>query len=116
MGSSHLPCRIVGVFSGRYQLYCSQGVLITSFCATELTPLASGSSISLENWRQAPKVSLRSVADDPALLECCNCDIPLCSGSIVISSALEEENEAPNLWVNNGAYSLSHRDRGGDFV
>ena len=112
MGSSHLPCRIVGVFSGRYQLYCSQGVLITSFCATELTPLASGSSISLENWRQAPKVSLRSVADDPALLECCNCDIPLCSGSIVISSASEEENEAPNLWVNNGAYSLSHRDRG----
>ena len=101
MGSSHLPCRIVGVFSGRYQLYCSQGVLITSFCATELTALASGSSISLENWRQAPKVSLRSVADDPALLECCNCDIPMCSGSIVTCSASEEENEAPNLWVNN---------------
>ena len=112
MGSSHLPCHIVGVFSGQYQLYCSQDFLITSFCATELTPLASGSFISLANWRQAPKVSLRSVADDPALLECCNCDIPVCSGSIVISSASEEENEAPNLWVNNGAYSLSHRDRG----
>ena len=111
MGSSHLHCRIVGVFSGRYQLYCSQGGLLTSFCATELTPLASGSSISLENWRQAPKVSLRSVADDPALLECCNCDIPVCSGSIVISLASEEENEAPNLWVNNGAYSLSHCGR-----
>ena len=108
MGSSHLPYRIVGMFSGRYQLYCSQG---TSFFATELTSLASGSSISLENWRQAPKVSLRSVADDPALLECCNYDIPVYSGSIVISLA-SEENEAPNLWVNNGAYTLSHCDRG----
>ena len=58
MGSSHFPCRIVGVFSGRYQPYCSKGVLITSFCATELTPLASGFSISLENWQQAPKVLL----------------------------------------------------------
>ena len=50
MGSSHLPCRIVGEFGGRYQLYCIKGVLITSFCATELTPLATGSGISLENW------------------------------------------------------------------
>ena len=70
MGSCHLPCHIVGVFSGRYQLYCSEGILITSFCATEWTPLGSVSSISLENWQQAPKVSLRSVADTPALLEC----------------------------------------------
>ena len=27
MGSSHLPCRVVGEFDGRYQLYCSKGVL-----------------------------------------------------------------------------------------
>ena len=81
MGSCHLPCHIVGVFSSRYELYCSEGILITSCCATELTPMASGSSTSLENWRQVPKISLRSVADNSALLECCNCDIPVCSGN-----------------------------------
>ena len=31
MGSSHLPCRVVGEFDGRYQLYCSNGVLSTTF-------------------------------------------------------------------------------------
>ena len=31
MGSSHLPCRVVGEFDGRYQLYCSKGVLSTTF-------------------------------------------------------------------------------------
>ena len=31
MGSSHLPCRVVGEFDGRYQLYCSKGVLDTTF-------------------------------------------------------------------------------------
>ena len=50
MGSSHLPCRIVREFGSRYQLYCTKGVLITSFCATQPTPLATGSVVSLENW------------------------------------------------------------------
>ena len=31
MGDYHVPCRIVGEFAGRYQLYCSKGVLNTSF-------------------------------------------------------------------------------------
>ena len=30
MGSSHLPCRVVGEFDGRYHLYCSKGVLNTT--------------------------------------------------------------------------------------
>ena len=29
--------------------------------------------------RQAPKVSLRSVASDSAIIEPCNCQIPVCS-------------------------------------
>jgi hypothetical protein len=29
MGDFHAPCRIVGEFAGRYQLYCSKGVLNT---------------------------------------------------------------------------------------
>ena len=61
MGQFHLSCRIVGEFGGRYQLYCSKGVLNTYFCLSELIPLADGSPISLENWWQAPKVSLHVI-------------------------------------------------------
>ena len=111
MGQFHLSCRIVGEFGGRYQLYCSKGVLNTSFCLSELIPLADGSPISLENWRQAPKVSLHNVARDPKMVERCNCHASICSDSIVISSASEEEREVPDLWVNNGAYRLTHSDR-----
>ena len=82
-----------------------------SFCWSELIPLADGSPISLENWRQAPKVSLHNVARDPMLVECCNCRVPICSESIVISSASEEEIEAPELWINNGSYHLTQSDR-----
>ena len=112
MGSYHLPCRIVGEFGGRYQLYCTKGVLITSFCATELTPLATGSVISLENWRKAPKILLRNAADDTMLIECSNCDVPSSFDIATISSASEGESEAPEPWVNNGAYKLSRSDEG----
>ena len=111
MGQFHLSCRIVGEFGGRYHLYCSKGVLNTSFCWSELIPLAGGCHIPLENWRRASKVSLQNVARDPTLVERCNCHVPICSDSIVISSASEEEHEAPDLWVNKGAYCLTHDDR-----
>ena len=42
MGSSHLPCRVVGEFDGRYQLYCSKGVLNTTFSRAEVIPMANG--------------------------------------------------------------------------
>ena len=111
MGQFHLSCCIVGEFGGWYHLYCSKGVLNTSFCWSELIPLADGSHIPLENWRQAPKVSLHSVVRDPTLVERCICHVPICSDSIVISSASEEEHEAPDLWENKGAYCLTHDDR-----
>ena len=41
MGSSHLPCRVVGEFDGRYQLYCSKGVLNTTFSRAEVIPMAT---------------------------------------------------------------------------
>ena len=53
MDTSHLPCHIVGEFDSRYQLYCTKGILITSFCAAELTPLAGGPVISLEKTSKA---------------------------------------------------------------
>ena len=111
MGRFHFPCCIVGVFGGRYQLYCPNSVLNTSFGQTELVPLGSCFPIPLRNWRQATKVSLHSVACEPAVVECCNYCVPISSDSIVISSASEEENEAPELCVDNCAYSLTHVDR-----
>ena len=75
MGDFHVLCRIVGEFAGRYQLYCSKGVLNTSFSSTELTPLSSFSPIQLDEWRWAPKVSPCSVIDDPALREPCTCHV-----------------------------------------
>ena len=110
MGKYHLPCRIVNVLGGRYQLYCTKGVLVTSFCATELSPLASDSVIPIENWRKAPRVSLRSAIEDTTLIQGCNCDVPDFD-STLISSASEGKSETLELWVNNTAYSLSHRDK-----
>jgi hypothetical protein len=75
VGDFHAPCRIVGEMAGRYQLYCSKGVLNTSFSSTELTPLTSFSPIPLNEWRWAPKVSPRSVINDPALRESCTCHV-----------------------------------------
>ena len=109
MGDFHVPCR---GFAGRYQLYCSKGVLNTSFSCTELIPVSGCSPIPLDEWRKAPRISLRSVTNDSALHEYCNCCVPQTSESIVLSSASEEENEAPEMWVSNGAaYNLSCRDR-----
>ena len=41
--------------------------------------MARCTPIPMEEWRQAPKVSLRSVASDSAIIEPCNCQIPVCS-------------------------------------
>ena len=73
--------------------------------------MARCAPIPMEEWRQAPKVSLRSAASDSAMIEHCNCQIPVCSEDTDIISVSEEEHEAPVMWVNNGAYCLSHSDQ-----
>ena len=64
--------------------------------------MARCTPIPMEEWQQAPKVSLRSV------IEHSNCQIPVYSEDTDIISVSEEESEAPVMWVNNGAYCLSH--------
>ena len=105
----HILCRIVGEFASWYQLYCSKGVLNTSFSCTELIPV---SGCSLNEWRKAPRITLHSATSDATLHEHCNCSVPEASESIVISSSSEDESEAPEMWVNNGAYTLNCRDKG----
>ena len=111
MGRSHLSCRVVGEFDGRYQLYCSKGVLNTTFSRAEVIPMALCTPIPMEEWRQAPKISLRNIASDAAMIEPCNCQLPVCSVDTDIISVSEDESEAPVMWVNNGAYCLSHSDQ-----
>ena len=92
LGNYHVICRIVRIVSSRdlghcYQLYCSSGVLSTCYPGDMLS-VSSQSSVSLDKWRQAPKVSLRSVheAGDLASLELCTCKLLEPSESIVLSS------------------------------
>ena len=110
LGGDHLPCRIVRKFCARYQLYCSKGVLETTFSHTELTNIANNVPILLDNWRQAPTISLRNATRDPELVEHCVCHIPLCPEGIVVSSDSEEGSEVTDIWVDNGAYCLSHTE------
>ena len=70
--------------------------------------MARCTPIPMEEWREA---SLCSVASDSARIEPCNCQIPVCSEDTDIISVSEEEHEAPVMWVNNGAYCLSHSDQ-----
>ena len=72
----HIVCRIVGEFAGRYQLYCTKGVLNTSFSCTELISVTECSPLPLTEWRKAPKVTLRSATNDTTLHEHCNCIVP----------------------------------------
>ena len=107
----HILCHIVGEFAGWYQLYCAKGVLNTSFSCTELIPVTGCSPIPLNEWRKAPKITLRSATNNTTLHEHCNCSVPETSESIVISSASEDENKAPDMWVNNVAYTLNCCDK-----
>ena len=55
------PCRVVGEFDGRYQLYCSKGVLSTTFSRAEVLPMARCTPIPM--------------ASDSAIIEPCNCQM-----------------------------------------
>ena len=86
-------------------------VRLRCFSSSEVIPLTTCASIPLDKWRQAPKVSLRSLTRDPAIAEHCDCNLTLCSESIVVSSASEAEDTEHNMWVKNHVYSLTHHDR-----
>ena len=112
LGECHVPCRVVRDFGNCYQLYCSKGVLTTSFSGSELVvPHSKCHSIPLDRWRQAPRVSIRSIVHDPAILEHCDCNLPKFSESTVILSSSEDEDRGGEMWVRNVLYTLTHDDR-----
>ena len=104
----------MGCFGNTFQLYCSKGILNTSFPGSELiVPLSKCRSIQLDKWRLAPRVSLRSIASDSAVTECCDCSFPKSSECTVILSSSEDEDKGVGrgIWVKNELYSLTHDDR-----
>ena len=108
----HIPCLIVEEFSGsRYQLYCTKGVLNTSFSSSELIPVSSCSPIPLHLWRTAPRITLCCATNDTTLHEPCNCSVMETFESIVISSASEVGSKEPEVWVSNAAYTLNPWDK-----
>ena len=95
-------------FGGQYQLYCSAGILSTTFPSKEVIPWTNSHSIPLNNWHQAPRVKLHSIADNAAFTKDCDCDLFQPSECITISSASEDEDRG---WVSNELYSLTQQDR-----
>ena len=67
--------------------------------------------MTLDKWRQAPKVPLQSIDSDLAVIKPCDCDVPLCPESILVPSASEDDDTGHDMWVNNLLYSLTNQDR-----
>ena len=112
LGERHLPCRIVRDLGNRYQLYCPKGVLTNSFSGSELdVPPSKCASIPLHGWRQAPRISLRSLARDVAVTEHCDCSLPEKSEYAIILSSSEDEDVGCGMWIKNLLYALTHDDQ-----
>ena len=104
-GGQHAVCRIVRDFGAQHQLFCSLGIISTPISEVELVPL-NDCSISLDAWRQAPMVSLRSLITDPSCLELCNCSLPTIPDIIKLKSP-DGESTGSDMWVKNALYSLT---------
>ena len=63
-------------------------------------------SVSLDTWRQAPMVSLRSLITDPSCLELCNCSLPTIPDIIELKSP-DGESTGSDMWVKNALSSLT---------
>ena len=56
-----------------YQLYCRKGILDKTYSNEELTSWDDDRSITFDAWRQASKVSFKSVINDSSCIELCTC-------------------------------------------
>ena len=104
LGNKHIVCRIVTDCDGRFQLYCSTGVLNRSVCGTE--PVQSAEPIVLHKWRQAPGVPFSDVVASGLTIEC-SCTLPESSENVHVISSSEDEEQGSEMCVANPVYSLS---------
>ena len=66
-----------------YQLYCRKGILNKTYSSEELTSLDDDSSITLDVWRQASRISFKSVMDDPTCMKSCSFVLSKSTDSVI---------------------------------
>ena len=110
LDNHHIPCRVVQMFGEKCVLYCRKGVLKSGYATSRLLALSSDWSVS------AKKISLKEVANDPASLERCNCDLGKPVKEDVAVFDLTKESGAvsspsvstvSSVWVTTPLYTLS---------
>ena len=111
--NQHVPCRIVTKSRKGYQLYCRKGILNRNYSSKELTISDGDSSISLDAWRQASRISFKSVTNDPTCVEVCNCIISSKSTESIIELTDDSDVMSTDgaMWVRNALYSLTNDDK-----
>ena len=114
MTNCHVPCRVVQSVDGKhwYQVYCRAGILNRHYTSEELTASSIAHSLSLERWRQAPKIALRDLANDSSCLEQCTCNLSKSTQEVIVLSDDSDVDPAKdNRWLHNQLFSLTHDEK-----
>jgi hypothetical protein len=107
--NQHVPCRIVRKSKKGYQLYCSKGIL-----SDELSSLDGNRCITLDAWRQASKISFKSVINDSSCMEVCHYALSKSAENVVdveLTSSDDVTSTGITMWVQNAVYSLTNSDQ-----
>ena len=99
------------------QLCCDKRVLKRGYAISDLIPLSSGWTVSLDNWRTATEVSIADAVSDPANnIEVCTClanhtqnIVDLTSSSDAVSA--DAATTATSNWLCNTLYNLASTHR-----
>ena len=94
--SQHVPCRIVRKFRKGYQLYCKKGILNRNYSSEELTSLDDDSSIMLDAWHQASRISLKSIT---TCVKICNCVLSKSTESVTNGTTFDNMSIDDTMWV-----------------
>ena len=109
--SQHVPCCIVRKSRKGYQLYCRKGILDKIYPSDELTSLDGNRCITLDAWRQASKISFKSVINDSSCMEVCHCVLSKSAESVIELTSCDETSTGITMWVHNAVYSLTNGDK-----
>ena len=109
--SQHVPCRIMRKSKKGYQLYCRKGILNSTYPSDALTSLDGNRCITLDAWRQASKISFRTVINDSSCMEVCHCVLSKSAENVVELTSSDETSTGITMWVHNAVYSLLNSDK-----
>ena len=72
------------------------------------------SSIALDAWCQASRISFKSVIGDPTCMQICNCVLSKSAENIIEltnSTSSDEMSAGVTIWVHNVVYSFTNSDK-----